>query len=86
MRLPCPFCGPRDSAEFSYRGDAMLTRPPADDASTEVVAEHVYLRDDPVGPHEELWFHRDGCQAFLVVRRDTRTHEVFGARSLETAR
>ena len=38
--------------------------------------EYVYLRDNPRGPHEELWFHSAGCQAWLVVRRDTATHEI----------
>lgn len=79
MRIPCPFCGPRDAAEFAYRGDAVLRSPPPDDAPADAVADHVYLRDNPAGPIEELWFHRDGCQSFIVVTRDTRSHAVFAA-------
>ncbi len=37
---------------------------------------YVYLRDNPAGPHRELWQHVAGCRAWLVVTRDTRTHEV----------
>ena len=29
MRIPCPFCGERDGAEFVYRGDASPVRPGA---------------------------------------------------------
>ena len=27
MRIPCPYCGSRDVAEFTYLGDATLQRP-----------------------------------------------------------
>jgi sarcosine oxidase subunit delta len=36
----------------------------------------VYLRDNPAGPCRELWFHAAGCHSWLVVERDTRTHEI----------
>ena len=36
----------------------------------------VYLRDNPAGPHEELWYHRSGCRSWLRVTRNTRTHEI----------
>jgi sarcosine oxidase subunit delta len=26
---------------------------------------------------QELWYHAAGCHAWLVVSRDTRTHEIF---------
>ena len=41
--------------------------------------DYVYPRDNPAGPHRELWYHLGGCRAWLVVNRDTRTHEIFGA-------
>ncbi len=41
--------------------------------------EYVYLRNNPAGPHREYWYHGAGCQSWLVVTRDTRTHEIFGA-------
>lgn len=76
MLIPCPHCGPRDIAEFSYQGDATRTRP--DPASTDVTAWHdyVYNRPNPAGPHREYWQHAGGCRAHLVVTRDTTTHEV----------
>jgi sarcosine oxidase subunit delta len=75
LRIPCPFCGPRDEAEFRYRGDATATRPPAD-AGTEAFVEYVYLRDNAAGWHLEWWQHVHGCRQVLKLRRHTLTHEI----------
>ena len=77
MRIQCPFCGERDVSEFSYLGDAAFRRPAADAAQGEFY-EAVYLRDNPAGPHEELWYHTSGCRSWLRVTRNTRTHEILG--------
>ena len=47
MRLTCPYCGPRDSREFTYKGDATRIRPADDDK----MFDYVYLRDNPKGLH-----------------------------------
>ena len=39
----------------------------------------MYLRDNPKGKHRELWQHNAGCREWLVVTRDTLTHQVTGA-------
>lgn len=80
MRIPCPHCGERDVREFTYLGDATVARPASDDVSvvTDFV-EFVYLRDNPAGQHREFWYHGSGCQAWLIVTRDTTTHEIAGA-------
>ncbi len=77
MRIQCPFCGERDLTEFTYLGDAGYARPDpgAADAQRRFI-EAVYLRDNPAGPHAELWYHSVGCRIWLRVIRDTRTHEV----------
>jgi heterotetrameric sarcosine oxidase delta subunit len=82
MRIPCPHCGARDLREFSFLGDAKPARPDPDGA--DAVAEfntYVYIRNNPRGRHEELWYHGAGCQTWLVVERDTRTHAVTAARA-----
>ncbi len=80
MRIPCPHCGPRGHEEFAYHGDASLVRPDPGAADAErAFAEYVYLRDNPAGLHRELWYHAQGCQSWLVVERDTLTHEIRGA-------
>ena len=76
MRIPCPHCGERDVQEFSYLGDATLVRPEGPEATPEAMQAYVYLRDNPAGPHRELWYHAAGCHAWLVVTRDTRTHAI----------
>jgi heterotetrameric sarcosine oxidase delta subunit len=77
MRIQCPFCGERDASEFAYLGAADCRRPDAQaaDAQARFVAA-VYLRVNPAGPHDELWYHASGCRSWLRVVRDTRTHEI----------
>jgi methylglutamate dehydrogenase subunit B len=79
MRIECPFCGDRDVSEFNYLGDAGYRRPEADTGNpAERFYEAVYLRDNPAGPHQELWYHAAGCLSWLQVTRNTRTHEILG--------
>jgi len=86
MRIPCPHCGTRDVREFVYLGDATVQRPDAAAADAlERFADHLYLRDNPVGIHRELWYHRSGCQAWLVVTRDTATHAISAVTASVTA-
>lgn len=77
MRIRCPFCGERDLAEFSYF--AAVIYPQLDTQESDVETRHfdaIYLRDNPAGPHDELWYHAWGCRTWLCVTRDTRTHEM----------
>ena len=76
MRITCPYCGTRDVVEFTYQGDATVTRP--DPASTDQAAwnAYVYDRANPTGKHSELWQHSGGCRAHLVVERDTVSHVI----------
>lgn len=75
MRISCPYCGERDAQEFVYRGDAAPVRP-TDDAA---FVDYVYLRDNVAGPMAEHWYHAQGCRAWILVERNSRTHEVIGA-------
>ena len=38
--------------------------------------DYRYLRDNPAGEHRELWFHEQGDRSWLVVTRNTLTHEI----------
>ena len=78
LLIPCPWCGVRAQVEFTYGGDATVRRP-APDAPADAWVAFVYLRDNPAGPHDELWQHSAGCRQWLRVRRDTRTHEILGS-------
>lgn len=79
LRIPCPFCGVRDHAEFDHEGDATVAYPPLD-ASEAAWVEAVFRRENPRGRHAEFWRHAQGCGAWLVVERDTATHAVLDAR------
>ncbi|MEP3277304.1 MAG: sarcosine oxidase subunit delta [Stappiaceae bacterium] len=85
MIIDHPLLGPRDSAEFVYLGDANLIRRPIRDSETSAKQfyEYAYLRENPAGWHRELWFHEAGDRSWLVVTRNTVTHEI---RSVELAR
>lgn len=78
MIIKHPLLGPRDSSEFVYLGDARLIERPDWDADTaaEDFYDYAYLRDNPAGDHRELWFHEGGDRSWLVVTRNTLTHEI----------
>jgi methylglutamate dehydrogenase subunit B len=83
MRIDCCYCGERGHEEFTYLGDATVQRPEIadptaslDDPARQQWSDYVYLRDNPAGPHRELWQHIGGCRAWLVVTRDVRTHAI----------
>ncbi|MAM62259.1 sarcosine oxidase subunit delta [Maritimibacter sp. UBA3975] len=81
MLIPHPLLGARDAQEFTYLGDAsLMDRPDPNGPEAEAAfCDYVFLRDNPAGVHRELWFHEQGDRSWLVVTRDTVTHEILGA-------
>ena len=78
MIINHPLLGPRDAQEFVYLGDASLINRPdgmAADAADQF-HDYLYLRDNPAGLHRELWYHEQGDRSWLVVTRNTLTHEI----------
>ncbi|MCG6901242.1 MAG: sarcosine oxidase subunit delta [Rhodobacter sp.] len=85
MIIDHPLLGPRDAAEFVYKGDAALIDRPdwqAEDAADKF-HEYMYLRDNVAGEMAELWYHEHGDRSWLVVTRNTLTHKIT---SVELAR
>lgn len=77
MIINHPLLGPRDAQEFVYLGDASLIhRPNGMTASVEDFHDYAYLRTNPAGEHRELWYHEQGDRSWLVVTRNTVTHEI----------
>lgn len=78
MIIDHPLLGPRDAQEFVYLGDASLIDRPDWQAAgaVDLFHDYLYLRDNPAGSHRELWFHEQGDRSWLVVTRDTVTHEI----------
>ena len=82
MLIACPHCGTRPVEEFTFLGDASVKRPTSNDPATmEQWFDYVYLRDNPKGRFDEYVHHSGGCRAWLVVSRNTQTHEVYGCRT-----
>ncbi|MCP4822737.1 MAG: sarcosine oxidase subunit delta [Shimia sp.] len=78
MIINHPLLGARDAQEFTYLGDASLIHRPdwqGEDLSGQF-HDYLYLRDNPAGQHRELWFHEVGDRSWLVVTRNTLTHEI----------
>ncbi|MFK7965598.1 MAG: sarcosine oxidase subunit delta [Burkholderiaceae bacterium] len=74
--INCPHCGQRATEEFTPRGQVPPPRPSPDDPPG-VWSDYVHLRTNPKGRLKEHWHHTGGCRRWLVVTRDTTTHEVF---------
>jgi len=36
----------------------------------------LYLRTNPAGVTRDLWYHETGCGSWLLVTRNTVTHEI----------
>ncbi len=79
MRLPCPICGDRDRREFYYQGHAGMLDRPARDADPQAWNNYLHFRENPAGETRDLWHHEAGCGAWIVVTRNTVTHEVSGS-------
>lgn len=78
LRIHCPVCGLRDETEFTYGADATVRRPEMNESDPKAWLDYVFMRDNPRGPHKEYWHHVTGCRQWIVVERDTLTHEISG--------
>ncbi|PSK97817.1 sarcosine oxidase subunit delta [Murinocardiopsis flavida] len=80
LLIPCPWCGPRDEAEFRYGGQAGIGYP-ADPAalSDAAWAEYLFFRDNPSGWFAERWFHTAGCRRWCDALRNTEDNAIAGA-------
>ena len=81
QRFPCPWCGERPETEFRYAGDADRPRPErdCDDAPW---SQYLHFRANARGPSRELWVHSAGCGRWLVLERDTQSHDVLGSEAM----
>ena len=83
LRIDCPYCGERDHVEYVYAGDAAKRLPDLADSDLDRWTDWVFVRDNVRGEHHEYWQHVHGCRQWLLVVRDTVTHEI---RSVTPAR
>jgi sarcosine oxidase, subunit alpha len=77
LLIPCPWCGPRDEAEFHYGGQAHVPYPEDSAALTDQEwARYLFFRDNPKGPFAERWSHAAGCRRWFNAVRNTATNEI----------
>ncbi|MFE0256641.1 sarcosine oxidase subunit delta family protein [Streptomyces sp. NPDC059010] len=77
LLIPCPWCGPRDEAEFHYGGQAHVPYPEDPASLTDKEwARYLFFRDNPKGPFAERWTHASGCRRWFNAVRDTSTNEI----------
>ncbi|MDP6708557.1 MAG: sarcosine oxidase subunit delta [Alphaproteobacteria bacterium] len=77
LLIACPWCGPRDEAEFSCGGEAHIARPLEPEKLTDAEwADYLFLRTNQKGLHYERWNHAHGCRRWFNVARSTVTHEI----------
>lgn len=77
LLIPCPWCGPRDEAEFHYGGQAHVAYPETpSDLTDEEWARYLFFRDNAKGPFAERWSHAAGCRRWFNAVRDTSTNEI----------
>ena len=80
MLIPCPHCGPRNEDEFLCWSESEPRRPRDPSAlSDDQWNDYIYNRTNPKGPNRERWWHVRGCRRWIVVERNTVTHEITGA-------
>ena len=80
LLIPCPYCGPRDDAEFTPGGEAHITRPANPQAASDQQwGEYLYYRNNVKGMQLERWFHAYGCRRWFNVARDSVSHTIAAA-------
>ena len=81
LLIPCPHCGPRNEDEFVC-WSAVDTRPSDPGAMSDAEwVDYVYNFANTKGRARERWWHAAGCGRWLLVDRDTVTHEIHGVES-----
>jgi heterotetrameric sarcosine oxidase delta subunit len=76
IRVPCPHCGQRNANEFRYGGE-VNARPAHQVALSDTEwADYLYMRRNVQGVQTEWWYHRDGCGAWFLAERHTKTNEI----------
>ena len=80
LRIPCPWCGPRDEIEFACGGEAHIALPAHADAIDDAAwGDYLFMRANPKGRHRERWVHVHGCRRWFNIVRDTTTERILAA-------
>ncbi len=83
LLITCPHCGPRNSDEFTFRGE--IVRRPEVDVSPAEWREYLYNKANVADWQRETWFHGAGCRRFLIVERHTVSNGIRAVRDTAEA-
>ena len=84
LTITCPFCGPRSENEFIHGGPNKNRRPEDPSVYTDREwIEYLTVPANPVGPVSEKWWHVRGCGEWVIIERNTLTHEISPTDSTE---
>jgi methylglutamate dehydrogenase subunit B len=76
LKIPCTFCGERDISEFSY-GGRVTTLPKLDgDKGLQDWHEAVHMRPQTGEVVVENWFHEYGCENWISIQRNVKSHVI----------
>lgn len=78
--IPCPWCGPRAQAEFTYERTTDSVVDPAMPAADAM--RTLYTRANPMGVDAEIWRHSFGCRGWMILTRNRMTHAIDAVRSI----
>lgn len=78
LQIHCPYCNEtREEVEFTYSGEAHITRPLDPDSLSDVEwGDYLFFRKNPRGLHHEMWNHAAGCRHYFNVTRHTVSYEI----------
>lgn len=84
MRLiPCPWCGPRDEAEYRYGGEAHVSGAAEADARAGAAwADYLDRSAGPGGLVAERWRHDSGCRRWFNVLRSADSRRILAVAKL----
>jgi len=74
LLVPCPHCGPRNSADMRYVGESQI-RPDPNNTPMTQWRDYLYMHDNPAGWLVETWYCRSGCRKYFKLERNTDTNE-----------
>jgi len=84
--ISCPYCGERAETEFSYGGEAGISRPLDPKALSDAQwADYLFMRSNPKGPHINLLYLSQCCRRWFVFARYTVTYEIAFSYDLQSA-
>ena len=78
IRIECPFAANVITASSATAG---MRRSPIRRSMRQLMRGMTpFLRENICGRQSETWHHIHGCRMWLIVERDTMTHEIFAVR------